>query len=228
MADIFPTRASQFALWYNRFSTEASEFQSVMPNILTNAVLTQLTDNNTAIQEIHQYIFGINTHVAGMAASKRRLLDGDYNLPLGQISVAPPPPAIPAGAIAGVKPWTRRLIRQIKSHPAYGPSIGAALGIVMTPSEREEPSLIVRSVIDSVVTLRVRRGGFSAVAIEGKRGDGDWETVGFATISRFQDARPPLEEGRAEWREDRAQGIHRNERTGMMSPIVGTWTAPSG
>ena len=228
MADIFPPRADHFTQWYSHFANNVAQFQVILPTILTNVVLDQVNVNNEAIRAAHFYTTGLNYHNKGLAEFKKSLLDGNFRHPLGPVSAPPDPLVMPAGVIAGIKPWTRRLIRQIKSHPDFQSSMGVALRIVTAPIEREDPSIVVRSVRESSVTLRIRRGGYSAVAIEGKRGGGDWEAVGFAMISKFEDARPPLEEGRAEWREYRAQGIHRNERTGGMSPIVGTWTAPSG
>lgn len=226
MRDIFQIKDGEFAVWYNTFANKCTDLQTLFPNILTVAAINQIETNKNNLREGINYISALKNYANAVAEVKRRIIEGNPTDGVGAYPTPPVPPVLGPGSMAGIKAWTRSLIRQIKVHPNYSRSVGEALDIVSARPEPRDPTLAVRLANPGSVELRVGLGGRKLAVIEGRRNGSDWEVVGYSDRMRFMDLRPNLTAGQAEYREYRAQAYERNQRVGGYSPIVGVSTLP--
>ena len=123
------------------------------------------------------------------------------------------------------------MVQVIKSAPGYEPGIGAHLGLLPRVDLREHPlpgfHLAVRAGDEwEIVVMRVRRWGREAVAIQSRRGDGDWEDIGLCFRTRLEDTRPLLVPTQPEVREYQLRWWENGQPTGDWTPVQKITVSP--
>ena len=158
-----------------------------------------------------------------LVANKDRLKAG----PIG--ATAPPPLDIfdpgspPTGVLPGIVPRFRNLAAKIKAAPAYTPSIGASLGIlapVPVPDPNPKPVLKGLALPNWHVQINFKKGKFSGIYIEMKRGTAAWAFLDRSVSSKYIDMTPPLVAGQPEERQYRARFMNGNVQVGQWSDEV--------
>ena len=158
---------------------------------------------------------------------KKFLVANKDRLKAGPIGATSPPPldvfdpgSPPTGILPGIVPRFRNLAKKIKASAAYTPSIGASLGIVaptVVPPVNPKPTLKGIALANWHVQINFKKGGFSGIYIEVKRGTADWTFLDRAITSKYIDNKPPLIAGLPEERHYRARFIVGNEQVGQWS-----------
>lgn len=154
------------------------------------------------------------------------LLDGDNSVvPVNPSLIALP--ALPDGSKNGIRLRTLGYAATIKASPSYSNVAGVAYQIT-GPRSSEPPNPTVRATAQpaSVVRLRIVRKGYTLVAVDCRRGGGEWEFIGVSMTSTYLDRRPPLVAGQPEVREYRVQGMKHNARVGGLSQHGSIVTMP--
>jgi hypothetical protein len=118
-----------------------------------------------------------------------------------------------------------RFVQLIKLRPAYTTALGVQLGIVGAGEAvaRTAPSFTLEvetGLKGQQVRLRFKKFGHKGVVIYGRRGGGDWESLGIDTASPFTDARPLLAPGQPETRDYRLRFYDDDVATGEYTPIA--------
>lgn len=116
-----------------------------------------------------------------------KLHDGDEVLTYPEPIVLPEvPPIVPAG----VAHRFRKLVKRIKSHPAYTEALGMDLGIVGPERTMDfdnlKPRLRVR-ITDGRPVLRWSKKGMHSAEIQVNRGHGTYEHLAVCNTPRYED-----------------------------------------
>ena len=158
---------------------------------------------------------------------KRLLVANKDKLKLGPIGATPPPSldifdpgSPPTGVLPGIVPRFRNLAKKIKAAPGYTSSIGVSLGIVgpaPTPDPNPKPVLKGLALPNWQVQIKFKKGTFSGIYIEMKRGTAAWAFLDRAVSTKYIDMTPPLVAGQPEERQYRARFMTGNVQVGQWS-----------
>jgi len=221
----YPTRLSELPAWHANFNTEAAASGTTLN--LTAGEVTQIGEDATTVQLVVNYIDAVEAFRQEVTAFKDAVLAGD---PLAAMPAAPVAPAtlsFDLGALPGIEERTRGFVGTIKGAGSYTTAIGEAYGIIGASGALATPELKAAAVPGtSNVTLRIAKGGYSVIAIDMRRGGGDWTQIGVSQTAVFTDMTPALVSGQPEQREYRAQGMVQNARVGDLSTVVSVVTVP--
>ena len=158
-----------------------------------------------------------------LVANKDRLKNG----PIGASTPPGPdvfdPGAGPTTVPPGIIPRFRILAKKIKASPNYNPGIGESLGIVapvFVPDLNPKPVLNGLSLPNWHVQIGFKKGKYSGIYIEMKRGAGDWTFLDRALKSKYIDTKTPLTAGQPEERRYRARFLNGNDPLGQWSDEI--------
>lgn len=123
------------------------------------------------------------------------------------------------------------LVQLIKVNAAYTAPIGRALGLITIADDRQHPApslevSVQRGTGGEEAVLKLEKWDHTALHIESRRGDGDWEKLGVTTEITFTDQRPLLDPARPEIREYRVRFFDDSAPTGEWSPVVRVTLSP--
>ena len=168
----------------------------------------------------------------GTTAQIKTLRSGRGSAPLLlPVFTAPPLPPGVTPALPGALNRIFKFVQTIKASPGYTQGIGLMMGIVGRENSaghaRPDFSLkLEQGQLWQCVRVRFRRWGRHAVVIYSRRGGGDWELLGIATDSPFQDARPLLVPGQPEVREYRLRFWDKGDETGDWTDTAQITVSP--
>lgn len=223
--DWYPSRRADRPAWHANFNTEAVASGTTLN--LTAPQVAQITLDATAVAQVVDYTEAIDAFRQEVTQFANNILEGD---PLAPVPVEPASPAnivLEDGTLPGIEARTRQFAAIIKASTAYTTAIGEAYGIIAPSGGLATPSLKAAAVPGSSdVSLRIAKGGYSVIAIDMRRGGGDWAQIGVSQLATFVDSTAALVAGQPETREYRAQGMLSNARTGDLSPTVSVVTTP--
>jgi hypothetical protein len=227
MSNWYPKQEAALLAWHANFAAQALLHAPEFPDVLTMDVLTQIGANRDAVSACVNAAEAAKAYGQEVTAFKEIVLRAELGEPVPAAPTRPPAVALPAGALAGVEAYTRRLAAQIKAAEAYTRAIGESLGIVgPEPAPPGAPAVTAVALPQSRVRLDLRKAGHPALAVDSRRGGGPWEQIAVALTSPYVDARAPLAAGQPETREYRVQGMEHNERVGPLSQTATVVTTP--
>ncbi len=223
--DWYPRSLADRIPWHANFAAQAAA--SGVARGLTALQATQIGLDSTAVAQLVNYSEAVDAFKEAVTAFRDAYLDGIATALVPPAPAAPATPLLALGTLPGIEARTRQYAGILKANPLYTATVGEAYGIAPSaPSGPTVPALKAAPLTQSQVSLKVAKGGYEVVAVEGKRGAGAWEFVGVAMTTTYVDARPPLVAGQPEVREYRAQGMEDNLRVGAFSEIVSAVTTP--
>jgi hypothetical protein len=221
----YPTRLSELPAWHANFDTEATATGTT--HNLTAGQVNQIGEDATTVALVVTYLEAVEAFRQEVTAYKDAVLAGDPLLPMPPAPVAPATLVMAIAALPGIEERTRGFVATIKGSGNYTQAVGEAYGIVGASGTLVTPELKVSSLPGtSNVVLRIAKGGYSVVAIDMRRGGGDWVQIGISQTATFTDTTPPLVPGQPETREYRAQGMLNNARVGDLSAVQSVVTTP--
>jgi hypothetical protein len=224
-ADWYPTRLPDLGPWHANFDTEAAASGTTLG--LTAGNVTQIGEDSTLATAVVNYVEAVESFRQEVTAFKEAVLNGDPLVAMPSAPVAPTTLAFGLGALPGIQARTRGFVAIIKASPNYTTAVGEAYGIVGASGALATPGLKASAVPGSShVTLRIAKGGYSVIAIDMRRGGGDWAQIGVSQTAVFTDVSAALSAGQPEQREYRAQGMVQNARVGDLSTVVSVVTVP--
>ncbi len=221
----YPRRLPARIAWHASFAAQTAEDGTAHGLSAADVAQIQLDAANVAL--VVGYSEAVDAFRQEATAFRDGVLAGNHRLPVPTPPVAPAGLAFAVGSMQGVQERTRRFVSVIKASTGYTQAIGESYGIV--PPERRAfgvPSLVAAAFPGGFVRLRIAKAGFVMLAVDCRRGGGDWEQVGFSQRAVYMDTRPPLVPGQPEQREYRVQGLLKNSRTGSLSDATSVVTVP--
>lgn len=175
------------------------------------------------------FMSAVNAFKEEVSSFKKLIARGDLNAPTPALPVLLLPDIGAATFSVGIVKRLRLLIRKIKASSNYNESIGRDLGIIRDSegisSSELKPTLKIAALINDKVQIGFNKQRQSAVRIQMRRGDENWETLGDPTSSPFIDQTASVG-GDPEKREYRAVYLSKNEPVGQYSDIVTIVTTP--
>lgn len=225
MADWYPTRLSDLIPWHANFNAEAQATGGNFGLSVAQRAAIALDATNVAL--IVNYLEAVDAFKEAVTGFKDTVFNGALNTPLPAEPLIPTQLALPDGSEAAIEARTRLYAGIIRAHPSYTEQVGQDYGIVgAAPAPPGTPALVATALTQSQVRLVITKAGYSVVAVDSKRGTGQWEQIGISQLAEYIDARPPLTPNTPELREYRVQGLVGNTRSGPMSAISSAVTVP--
>jgi hypothetical protein len=182
--DYYPARRADRVAWHANFSTEAAANGTTLG--LTAGNVAKIAEDATQVAANVAYgeaVDAFRQEVTGYLAS---VLEGDPLAPMPTSPAAPAGLTPPLPATPGIEARTRGFVAVIKASPNYTTAIGEAYGIVAPGGALATPTLKASSVPGSSnVSLRIAKGGYSVIAIDMRRGGGDWAQIGVSQLATF-------------------------------------------
>ena len=224
--DWYPLRLSELSEWHETFAAQCVATGTT--HGLSAGNVSQAGQDRTLVGLLTDFDDAIRGYVQAWTEFRDSCLAGDPNAPF------PTPPSQPALSLPpgtflpGIEARTRLFANVIKADADYTPAVGEDYGIVSPAGAGPgTPSLKASAVAGtSQVTLRINKAGHTLIAIDMRRGGGDWGQVGVSQTATFTDTSAPLTAGQPEQREYRAQGMAGNQRIGELSATVSVVTTP--
>lgn len=220
----YPTTTDALPDWHTNFAARAAANGTSLG--LTAAQVTQIgVDAGNVVLAISSVVTA-DTYKKGMIQWRDLFLRGDDE-------AAPDAPDGPglipetAGSKGAIRNRTLAYAAIIKASPAYTSIIGETYQIVGSgPIPLLTPLVAAFAQPFSVVKISMKKKGYDVLAVDCKRGTGDWEQVGVSMRANYIDERPPLVAGQPEVREYRVQGMKDNARVGTISEHAQVVTTP--
>lgn len=221
--DWYPRREDELIAWHSAFSAAVSAYAATLG--IAAGTVTQTATDAATVASVLNHLEQAKNFAAEVVAFKTQVLRGDLNTPNPPLPNPPAALTLGIGWLGNIEARTRQLVAQIKANTAYTEQIGQDMGIEPVAGSA---SLSVRAIARplSRVDIRVTRGGYAAVALDSRRGGGDWEQIAVLNAATYEDQRPPLTAGQPETREYRIQGYQGNARVGDVSETVAVVTEP--
>jgi len=224
--DWYPLRLSELSEWHETFAAQCTATGTT--HSLSAGNVSQAGQDRTLVGLLTNFDEAIRGYVQAWTEFRDSCLAGDPNAPF------PTPPSQPALTLPpgtffpGIEARTRLLANIIKADADYTPAVGEDYGIVAAvPAGPGVPSLKASALPgSSQVSLKIAKAGYDLVALDMRRGGGDWTQVGVSQTATFIDTTPPATPGQPEQREYRAQGMIGNQRSGALSDTVSVVTIP--
>lgn len=154
-------------VWLNKFNTE---LQSVGPLVgVTPAEITSVDNDTRAVNYSLDQIEIFKIEIQERIRHKDLLFEGEPGVPLGNWPDLPVLAAPPAAVLAGIFKRIGRLVQRIKTHEAYNEAMGRTLGIIgaekVIDLDNVKPSITVRRVAATGITLDFVKGNMDGVVI---------------------------------------------------------------
>lgn len=224
--DWYPRRIAELAEWHNNFAAQAALSGTTYG--LTGGEVSQIGTDAALVLALFNYNETVDNFTESVTAHRRAFLNTTIGSPP---PVSPTPPAAfsaPLGSLAAVEARTRGYANRIKASANYNASVGELYGII--PAEPTGPGvpqiLQTTALIDADVALKIKTAGHTMIAVDMRRGGGDWTQIGATQTNTFIDTTNPLAEDGCEIREYRVQGMQGNNRIGEVSNIARIATMP--
>lgn len=221
----YPRRLPARIAWHASFAAQAAEDGTAYG--LSAADVAQIQLDAANVQLVVEWSEAVDAHRQAVTAFRDGVLSGERRLPVPTPPTAPAGIAFAPGSLQGIMERTRRFVAVVKSSQGYTQAVGESYGIV--PPERGGfgvPSLVALALPGGSVRLRIAKAGFVVLAVDCRRGGGEWEQIGVSQRAVYVDTRPPLVPGQPEQREYRVQGLLKNSRIGSLSDAASVVTVP--
>jgi hypothetical protein len=227
MADWYPKTLAALIPWHENFAAQAIVSGTSLG--LTAAQVTQINADKNNVLTMLSALEQANSYRAAITEFKDLLFNSPADTPT-ETPPSPPDGLVFPGVdqpVMGIEARTREYAAIIKASPAYSPDDGVQYGIVGTaPAPPSTPTLEAFALTASQVRLRIGKKGYAVLAVDSRRGGGDWEQIGVSMLDEFIDTRAPLAPGEPELREFRVQGMVENARVGDYSEVATVSTVP--
>jgi hypothetical protein len=214
---------------FDQFTLKLPSYQATFG--LTPAQVTGARNDYLWVAYAVQCVLQFDQELKNRVSWRGLLLDGPITgatSPVPGIGTEFAPPIVPP-VPNGVLPRWRKLVEQIKSHPAYTKAIGDDLGIeaTATPVQAMKPTVKCTTEPGGIVLLNALKDGHDAIALFCKRGNESLATlVGVYTRSRIEDTRPLLTPGQPEIRDYTLQYRDADQPVGEMSDVCRVTVQP--
>jgi hypothetical protein len=220
----YPAQLAARIPWHANYKLQAAD--SGVSLGLTAAQVTQIaTDSDNAVAIIN-FAVEVQGYAEAITEWRDLIFDSTIGTPLPELPKVPTEPTI-GGTLSAIIDRTIQYANLIKASPNFTQALGESYGIVSTPApEPANPTVAAVALSQSQVQLNIFKAGYSVLAVDMKRGNGDWVQIGVSMTATFIDSLPPLVAGQPEVREYRVQGMENNQRVGVVSPIVSVVTTP--
>jgi hypothetical protein len=226
--DWYPDIQAALITWHNNFAAQAAINGTTLG--LSAAEVTQIAADADNVLIMLDGMEAANVYRGAVADYKALLFNAPADTPTEPVPTAPTTLDFGEGTPAmGIEARTREYAAKIKASSAYTTDDGTLYGIIApAPAPPGAPAITrATALIDSDVMLKVSKAGYSAVAVDMRRGGGAFSQIGSTISSTFVDETEPLVVGAPEVREYRIQGIDSdNNRVGDVSEITRISTAP--
>lgn len=229
MADYLPFREDVFLRWLENFAAKLPGYQALLG--LPAAEVAAVQADLEMYRYLSQALGTLRPDLQEFTAYRRLMRYGRPGAAGGIVPTVSLLPEPPAAVPPGIEARVRSLAQRIKNHPAYTPSIGVDLGIVMTPpsarAAEPKPDFRLLALPNSEVRLEWTKGGFTGVRLESRRAaETAWTYLGIDLESPYVDARPPLAPGQPEVRHYRLRYLKGDQLVGDYSGIRTVTTVP--
>ncbi len=224
--DWYPTRLAELPPFHSTFAAQCTATGT--DHGLTAGDIERANVDNILVTLMVDYDDALRGYVEAWTQWRNDMLFGDPDSPFT------PPPSPPVLSLPdevfepGIRPRTRGFANTIKADADYTQAVGEDYGIVpVEPSGPNTPAILkATSMIDHDVALKLYKGGYSVIAVDMRRGGGNWTQIGISQTAVFVDLVDPVDPGTPEVREYRVQGMQGNNRVGDVSAIVSVVTTP--
>ena len=201
----YPSRIGDQIVWLGNFRNKIPNYQ---------ATLGYETDDITAIQAdcdrqvwlLETYQEAAQSFAQAVTAHIRLIQNGT-----GNALVAPPAftlpaaPVPPANVLPGAFKRLATFIRNLKTRPGYGASIGQDLGVIgaeqpAPDAQTTKPAIKAVLATGGRVEIQWKKLGFTGVRIEVDRGNGQWVFLAIDTEPHYLDTLTPAPGTAAVWK----------------------------
>jgi len=227
MPDWYPKSQAALIAWHNNFSTQAANNGTTLG--LTAPIVAQIAADAANVLTMLNGMEAANTYREALTAYKKLLFNDPADTPAEPAPTAPTTLTFGAGddPLPGIEARTRQYAAMIKASPAYTTDDGELYGIIgAAPAPPGTPTVEAFALTASQVRLRIGKERYSVLAVDSRRGGGDWEQIGVSMTDEYIDTRGPLVDGAPEVREYRVQGMENNARVGANSDVSTVSTIP--
>lgn len=225
MSSWYPRSLAQRIPWHANFTTQAAA--TGVARGLTVAQVSQIATDAGVVASMVNYLALVDAFSQAVTEFKDILLEGDATDPLPPVPTPPAAFVLVGGALAGIEERTRLYAGILRAAPGYTAEVGELYGLIAPDTAiPATPALAAFALTANQIRLAVTKAGYDVLAIDSRRGGGDWEQIGVSMTAEYSDNRPPLTPGQPEVREYRCQGMQNNARTGALSPVVSAATVP--
>ena len=225
----FPTSLQERAAWFHNFS---NQFGVVGISLgFTAEEIAALEDDS----QVFEFLAGATKSIDMFVDAFRQ-----YRLVLTEGNIGEPSPSYPPNpAFAGIPCATGiferldRIVKRVRTAPAYTPEIGALLGIIPSvpgpqPEAEIKPTLTAVSMPGSVVNVKFVRGSTAGIAVEVKVDNAEtWSEAGRFYKSPAALVIPENPSKLPRSVQIRARYVDGNTAVGQYSAAVTTATQPA-
>jgi hypothetical protein len=179
----FPTNRVERAAWFSNFA--ANFARNGISLGFTQAEIDGVAADNAIVQFAARTVNELEAYISAVKSYQRTITLGNIGTAAATFPAPPSinvPPAVPNGIFERLE----RLVRRIRTQPAYTPAAGELLGIVPAKPDRAslaqvKPSIkILPAAGPYSFTVKTVRRHFKGFCVEGKRGSSaEWEVLGF-------------------------------------------------
>ena len=224
--DWYPTNQAALIPWHDNFSTQATTNGTTLG--LSAPQIAQIASDAANVLIMLNGLEAANAYRQALTEYKNLLFNAPADTPTEPVPTAPTTLDFGEDSpVLGIEARTRQYAAIIKASPAYTTDDGELYGIVgAAPAPPATPSLEAFALTASHVRLRIGKKGYAVLAVDSRRGGGDWEQIGVSMLDEYIDTRAPLSPGVPELREFRVQGMVENERVGDYSEVATVSTVP--
>lgn len=226
MPDWYPKSQAALIAWHNNFSAQAAINGTTLG--LTAPIVAQIAADADNVLIMLNGLEAASAYRQALTAYKGLLFNASADTPPEPVPTAPT--TLDFGEespLPGIEARTRQYAAMIKASAAYTPDDGELYGIVgAAPAPPGTPTVEAFALTASQVRLRIGKKGYSVLAVDSRRGGGDWEQIGVSMLDEYIDTRAPLGAGAPEVREFRVQGMESNARVGAYSEVSTVSTIP--
>lgn len=224
--DWYPRSQAALISWHDNFSTQAAINGTTLG--LTAGEVTQIAADAANVLIMLNGLEAANAYREALTEFKNLLFNSPADTPTEPVPTAPTTLDFGEDAVVlGIEARTREYAGRIKESAAYTTDDGELYGIIgAAPAPPDTPTLEAFALTASQVRLRIGKKGYSVLAVDSRRGGGDWEQIGVSMQDEYIDTRAPLSPGVPELREFRVQGMVDNARVGDYSEVSTVSTIP--
>ena len=228
----FPTAETDRVAWLLHYAHKLPEHASAL-GIYQPELTDTLADINFAVWTMTVWNPAIQQEALRATAVKNAVLTGtgvDNVVIPGHSQFDNPPQPRPPGVLNRIFAQVQR----IKNSTGYTEAIGIDLGIVGSGSSAaqaahpfpEFTASVERGANGERVKIVFTKYTHDGVAVESRRNDGPWESLGVALVKPWYDERPLLDGKTPEVREYRLRWQDKNDAHGEFSPVQHVTVAP--
>lgn len=225
--DWYPTRLADLPPWEANFGTQVAATGATYG--LSVGDQTDVANDKINAPLLVNYKEAVDAYRQAVTEYVDIILNAPIGTPMPPAPAAPAAPTLAIGSKTAMKARTRGYAGIVKADPDYTLEVGELYGIIApAPGALQDPSIRKLAPVpgssDMIVSLS--KGSYDLIAIDMRRGGGEFVQVGVSQTATFVDETPPLVAGQPETREYRCQGMEANARVGNLSATVSAVTTP--